>query len=331
MKILYATYPMAFHTPGGGEIQLLAYQKHVPAHGIEVSLFDMWNPRFLEHDAVHFFSCMGGSSHFCGFIKKLGLPLIVSSSLWITPETRHLYPMDEIRLQLGFADRIITNSEAESRMLASLFNFPLQKFSAVYNGMEERFFNKASPETFRTHIKYDGRFVLNVGNIEPRKNQLRLAQAMKSYPELKLVLIGHARDPDYLREVLEVGGTQIMYQGPLPHDSTLLASAYAACEVFVLPSTLETPGLAALEAATQNARLVLTQEGCCQEYFGEHAVYVDPLSADSIARGIGEMAKRERPSGLATEIQKFTWKNVTPKLASIYREVGRPAKTSSHS
>ena len=29
MKVLYATYPMAFHTPGGGEVQLLAYQNVV--------------------------------------------------------------------------------------------------------------------------------------------------------------------------------------------------------------------------------------------------------------------------------------------------------------
>ena len=56
MKVLFATYPMAFHTPGGGEIQLLAYHKHLPAHRVEVTLFDPWNPRFLEHDVVHFFS-----------------------------------------------------------------------------------------------------------------------------------------------------------------------------------------------------------------------------------------------------------------------------------
>ena len=77
---------MAFHPPGGGEIQLLAYKKHLPALGVEVTLLDPWNPHFLEHDVVHFFSCIGGSSHFCAFIKKLGLPLVVSSSLWLTEQ-----------------------------------------------------------------------------------------------------------------------------------------------------------------------------------------------------------------------------------------------------
>lgn len=88
MKVLFATYPMAFHTPGGGEVQLLAYKKHLPAFGIDVSLFDPWNPRFFEHDIVHFFSCVSGSSHLCAFVKQLDLPLMVSSSLWIAEQTK---------------------------------------------------------------------------------------------------------------------------------------------------------------------------------------------------------------------------------------------------
>ena len=104
MKILFATYPMAFHTPGGGEVQLLAYSKFLPIHGVDVTLIDPWNPQFLEHDVVHFFSCVGGSLHFCSFIKKLGLPLVISSSLWITEETKMHYPMDRFYTPDEFAE-----------------------------------------------------------------------------------------------------------------------------------------------------------------------------------------------------------------------------------
>ncbi|MGS0639618.1 glycosyltransferase, partial [Citrobacter sp. VF227] len=82
MKVLFATYPMAFHTPGGGEVQLLAYRKHLPAHGVDVTLMNTWEPRFLEHDVVHFFSCISGSYHLYHFVKRLGLPLVISASLW---------------------------------------------------------------------------------------------------------------------------------------------------------------------------------------------------------------------------------------------------------
>lgn len=317
MKALFATYPMAFHTPGGGEIQLLAYRKHLPAHGVEVTLFDQWAPRFLEHDVVHFFSCIGGSVHFCHFVKQLGLPLVVSTSLWITESTRHLYPVDEIRAQLALADRAVTNSELESDMLASVLDLPRSKFATVYNGIDEFFLQQEGPEKFRRRFGIDGPFVLNVGNIEPRKNQLALVRAMRQLPGYRLVLIGHQRDPDYARQVLEEGGDQVSYLGPMPHDDILL-SAYRACALFALPSTLETPGLAALEAAAQGAPLLLTREGSCQEYFGARAQYVDPASVEAIADTMGAMLQAGGAPAAAFEAEAFTWSRTTAALRDIY-------------
>ena len=170
---------MAFHTPGGGEVQLLAYQKHLPALGVNVELMDPWNPRFLDHDLVHFFSCVGGSIHLCNFVKRLGLPLVISSSLWITEETRHLYPVDEIRGQLSLADRIITNSEMESDTLSRVLCIARDRFASVYNGVDAVFAERPPAHLFREHFGLAGEFVLNVGNVEARKNQLVLAQAMR--------------------------------------------------------------------------------------------------------------------------------------------------------
>jgi|GEM_PF-6367712 len=44
MKVIFATRPMASQTPGGGEIQLLAYEVHLCKTGVEERLFDLWNP-----------------------------------------------------------------------------------------------------------------------------------------------------------------------------------------------------------------------------------------------------------------------------------------------
>lgn len=328
MKVLFATYPMAFHTPGGGEVQLLAYKEHLPQHGVEVKLFDPWTPRFLDHDIVHFFSCVGGSSHFCAFVKRLGLPLVVSSSLWITEATKHHYPLDEISAQLGLADRVVANSEIECDTLARVLNIPREKFVTVYNGVDDVFFEQPGAELFRRHIGTNASFVLNVGNIEPRKNQLRLAQAMKSHPDQKLLLIGHIRDQAYFNEVMQEAGSQAIYVGPLPHDSELLRSAYQACALFCLPSTLETPGLAALEAAALGAPLVVTSEGSCREYFGDSAIYVNPEDSGEIAQHIGQAllktgADHDRAQGRAVAAlgRDFSWSATTARLAQIYTKL----------
>jgi glycosyltransferase involved in cell wall biosynthesis len=318
MKVLFATYPMAFHTPGGGEIQLLAYRKHLPAHGVDVTLFDQWNPRFLEHDVVHFFSCVGGSVHFCNFVKQLGLPLVVSSSLWVTEETKHLYPIGEIHHQFSLADRVVANSDIECETLAQVFDLPREKFVTVLNGVENTFYEKVSPDLFRSNFDLHEKFVLNVGNIEPRKNQLQLVRAMKSMPELKLILIGHERDTAYARACRDEGGDQVIYLGPLPHDSALLRSAYAACDVFCLPSTLETPGLAALEAYAAGCRAAITEVGSTKEYFGNRVEYLAPADTDSIARAIHNAAKADAISQSDSDRQQLNWQNVVQPLQSIY-------------
>ena len=316
MKVLFATYPMAFHTPGGGEIQLLAYRKHLPAHGVDVSLFDPWNPRFLDHDVVHFFSCVGGSVHFCNFVKQLGLPLVVSSSLWVTDATKHLYPIDEIRHQFSLADRVVANSDIECDTLAQVFQLPREKFVTVYNGVEEAFYKPVSPELFRDHFNIREPFLLNVGNIEPRKNQLALMHAMKSIPELKVVLIGHQRDPEYARACLEAGGSQVMYLGALPHESPLLRSAYSACEAFCLPSTLETPGLAALEAHAAGSRLAVTRVGSTEEYFADHVSYLAPEDVSSITQSIRQALTIERTS--VRPERDLRWQAVLSPLKELY-------------
>lgn len=322
MKVLFATYPMAFHTPGGGEIQLLAYEKHLPQHGVGVTLFDQWKPRFLEHDLVHFFSCVGGSVHLCHFVKQLGLPLVVSSSLWVTEETKHLYPCDEIRHQFLLADRVIANSKIECETLARTLDLPREKFVSVLNGVDDLFFDPVPPHRFRDTFNITGSFVLNVGNIEPRKNQLALIQAMKQMPELQLVLIGHERDPAYAQTCREEGGDQVRFLGPITHTDPLLRSAYAACEVFCLPSTLETPGLAALEAYAVGAHIAITEVGSTREYFGHasNVQFLDPASVPTIVEAIrSARAEKDRaPSSLLNDARSLSWRNITSNLANAY-------------
>jgi glycosyltransferase involved in cell wall biosynthesis len=322
MNVLFTTYPMAFHTPGGGEIQLLKYFEQLNTTEVNITLFNQWDPKFLEHDIVHFFSCIGGSVHFCAYIKKIGLSLVVSPNLWIIEDAKHLYPFDEIRNIFVMADIVIGNSDAEGNLMASVFNIPRDKFVTVYNGVDESFFDDISAELFKKQFDFYDPFILNVANIEPRKNQLRLIQAMKHFPQLKLVLIGHIRDEQYAQQCFDAGGDQVHYLGALPHDSLLLRSAYKACELFALPSTLETPGLAALEAAATGAKILITSEGCTNEYFGQGVIYIDPNSEESIKNGIADSIIANRNSLLKLAVNaNFTWKHVISNLLAHYKAV----------
>ena len=319
--IMYATYPMAFHTPGGGEVQLNAYISHINKERYIIKRFDQWKPNFKDHGLMHFFSCVGGSVHFCNFVKELGIPIVISSSLWITPETKNQYPTDEIKLQMSFADKIVTNSIMESESLSETLDIPIEKFYEVYNGVDPIFTEKPSPAIFRESYKITGPFILCVGNIEPRKNQLNLAIAMQKLPSHKLILIGHIRNQEYLSETINSGlPQQVKYVGALSHESKELRSAYQACDVFCLPSLLETPGLAAIEAVIQGCSLAVTKIGSTKEYFKDVVEYLEPSDPDSISEAIIKaMAITDNKKHLLTQIGgNLLWPNVVKRLESLY-------------
>jgi glycosyltransferase involved in cell wall biosynthesis len=318
VRVLFSTYPWAFETPGGGEIQLRKYAEYLPAHGVDVQLHDMWRANLADVSLVHFFSSIGGSVHFCNYVRQRGVPLVISSSLWLTPDTAHLYPVDEIRTQLSLADVVVTNSDVESDLLAGVLALPRDRFMTVMNGFDTRFSEPQDPNLFRTAFAIDGKFILNIGNIEPRKNQLGLVRALAGHP-VPLVLLGHKRDEAYAAQVLAEGGSQVRYIGPLDHADPRLASAFAACSAFALPSTLETPGLAALEAAAAGAPLVVTSEGPTRDYFGGHAQYVDHRDPQDIRRGIDLALSGAQGTGLKAHVaSRFGWPKVTEALVEVY-------------
>jgi glycosyltransferase involved in cell wall biosynthesis len=322
MRILFNTYPVAFDCIGGGEIQLLKTKEALEALGVVVSLFDTWDPQLDRHDLVHFFSVQGGSINFCSHVKRKGLPLVISPVLWLGEE-KEAYPLGEIRDLLHLADRALPNSHAELRLLADSFGLPATHFSVVPNGVDPDFARPVSPQVFRSACDLRGPFLLNVANIEPRKNQLTLIRAMKSL-DVPLVLLGNVRDDEYFRQCLREGENLVRYLGYLENGSDLLVSAYKACEALVLPSLLETPGLAALEAAAAGARIVITEVGSTREYFGEYATYVNPHDERDINRGIAAELAACRDEALRRRIlSRYTWTHAARQTMAVYETLIR--------
>jgi len=153
----------------------------------------------------------------------------------------------------------------------------------VPNGADERF-KDGDPKEFIDKYGIE-KFVLYAGRIEPRKNQLNFIKAMKGFNS-PVVFIG---DPvsdyaDYYKRCQDAADSNMHFLGHVEHDSSLLSSAYAACEVFALTSWFETPGLCALEAALAGAKVVITDGGCTREYFKDMVVYARPDDPSDIRR-----------------------------------------------
>lgn len=330
-KVLIATYPWAFFTPGGGEIQLMKIYEHVKSSNIDISLFDQWNPPSGEV-LYHFFSAMGGSLDFLRYIKSKGNQIAQSSSLWLTDENIDNYPVSYISEQFSFSDIIVANSKAEKNMLIHFSITREEKIRVVYNGFDKRLLylrDRCLPrsEILEKHGLHEGDYVVFVGNIERRKNLDILIEACRSL-EIPLIVIGGDRDPLY-REKCGIGHKGILddgllYLGYLVNSSDDFISLVKHSRALVLPSALETPGLAALEAAALGVPILVTQNGSAYEYFGDTCRYYDGASRsfDDLRNALSDIWKHPSAYIVPTNtIASYSWESVSVSQVNVYKEL----------
>jgi glycosyltransferase involved in cell wall biosynthesis len=323
MNVMYYTYPWAMDIPGGGERQMLSYSYHLSRYGVHAQRFDMWHPRFDDSPIFHCFSVMPGVAELCNYAKKnKKKKLVVSPNLWVTEETKSDYPFAYIWNIFEIADAIVVNSNMEADQLSRIFGMDRQKFFTIYNGVESDFLIPESGEIFKKLYGFDEPYVLNIANVEPRKNQIPFLKAMKeALPGHKLVTIGSIRDQYYFDKCVEFGGSSFVHLGPYPYASEVIRSAIAGCEFFAMPSLLETPSIAALEAAASGAKILITSAGSTTEYFDQTVSYINPWDHDSMVNGIHK-AVQLSPANSTWQVRyHFMWTKVMPSLVDFYRNL----------
>jgi glycosyltransferase involved in cell wall biosynthesis len=191
-------------------------------------------------------------------------------------------------------DVLLPNSIAERELIHRDFPFTQNKPSyIVSNCIDFDLFNNINI-TRDWGIKRNlDVFILCVGRIEPRKNQLRLVQAMRE-SEIPVVMIGRQMSPEYYRLVkqsMKLSDVLIEEVG-----QKQLKQIYAAARVHVLPSIYETPGLASLEAGVMGCNIVTSEIGSQREYFGDMVEYCNPYDLVSINNAVRKALHRKWPN-----------------------------------
>lgn len=219
---------------------------------------------------------------------------------------------------LEMSDALLPNTRAEQELLKRDFGADEKKFHVIPNAADSRFYG-ADPAPFIEQFGMHD-FVLCVARVEPRKNQLRLVQALREL-ELPAVFIGkmEAASP-YVQACRRTAGPGVLWLDHLPHEQ--LAPAYAAAKVHALVSWYETPGISSLEAGLAGANIVSTARGGTREYFEERAFYCEPDDAASIRRAVQAAFAKEKDTRLQQHIHaNFTWERVAALTERVYQEM----------
>ena len=182
-------------------------------------------------------------------------------------------------------------------------------------------------------FQFSGPFILNVGDLQPRKNQIGLIKAfaklVRAYPQIKHKLALAGKDTwfaDRVREAARDSGVadRIHFFGFVTDDDLL--RLYNACDLFVFPSFYEGFGLPALEAMACGRAVVCSSASALPEVVDGAAILADPNSVDEIARAMAdllldaEMRTRMERLGLR-RAALFNWQNTAQRTLEVYHEV----------
>ena len=183
------------------------------------------------------------------------------------------------------ADAVVAISEQTKRDLIDLMHVPEEKIRVVYQSCEPQFWQPVSDaqvEAVREKYGLPGRYVVSIGTVEERKNQLCAIEAMKQLPDdVALVIVGRPRGAYGRRVAAAADGRRVrLLSGVAFSDFPAL---YTGAVASVYMSRFEGFGIPVLESLCCGCPVVTSNVSSMPEAGGDAALYAAPDDHAAVA------------------------------------------------
>lgn len=233
------------------------------------------------------------------------------------------------------ATHILADSRATADDLVSLYGVSSSKVSVLLSGVNTRFTQKIPSQVLMTtRKKYsleDFPYIFTVGTVQPRKNYVRLIQALVQLRakgiDIHLVIAGGKGwldNPIYQAIADNRMEDYVHFIGFAADEDLPALYKNATCLAF--PSLYEGFGLPVLEAMAAGVPVLTSNVSSLPEVAGDAAITVDPYNVDAITDGLQKLildtTLRDTliRKGLA-RAKQFTWEKSARQLLSIYQDL----------
>lgn len=249
------------------------------------------------------------------------------------------HPIDRVRHHeahflrgLKRAQHVIVVSEAIRREMIAELHFPVDRVSAVHNGIGPQFAPQSSEEIefVRRSLGLPEKFFLCVGTVEPRKNLGTVIRAFIDLPApvraaCPLILAGPwgwRTEAD--RELFEGSGRAAgaKHLGYVP--AAQLPTLYGAARVLLYPSHYEGFGLPAIEMLACGGAVLASTAAALKEVMGPIGQLLEPLDVSAwreamrlAATDDGYLAELKR--GGLEHASQFNWARAARETLAVYR------------
>jgi glycosyltransferase involved in cell wall biosynthesis len=244
---------------------------------------------------------------------------------------------DNVKKSVERSARIITISKNSKSEISKFYGLPKSEIDIVYPGIDQSiFFRWPKNEVEKVKARYGiyGKYILFVGNIEPRKNLKNLLLAYeklddKTRTEYSILLVG-ARGwlDDEIFDIIErlrLAGNHIQQPNDYVTDRDRVA-IYSGASLFVYPSQYEGFGIPPLEAMACGVPTITSDNSSLPEAVGNGARQVSAGSVDQLTQAIKEVLQDKKEQQVLIEkgfkqVDKFSWEQEAKKLLKTFKDI----------
>jgi glycosyltransferase involved in cell wall biosynthesis len=268
------------------------------------------------------------------------LVTVLDLAAWSHPRSFPLHKRITMKIQarhaIQTASHIVAISQATASDVSRRFSLSPEQISVAPLGCGERFFNPGPLEPGTILTALPDSYVLYLGQVQPRKNLLRLFAAfervMKEHPALPhhLVLaggLGWQNEAIYRAAKASPMADRILFFDYLP--DALVPAMVARADVLVLVSLWEGFGLPALEAMAAGTAVLASDCSSLPEVVGDAGVLVAPEDVDAIAEGLARLLldaglRAEREKKGRERAREFTWERTAQIIVDAAQRLTPP-------
>lgn len=229
------------------------------------------------------------------------------------------------------ADMVIAISEQTKCDLVDMMHVPEEKIRVVYQSCDPIFWNPPSATLPPSHsaVQLPERYIIAVGTVEERKNQVAAVRALALLPEdVCLVVVGRPRGnyPQQVRRVAKELGVVhrvIFLQNAAFSDFPAL---YRGAVASVYMSVFEGFGIPVLESLCCDCPVVTSNVSSMPEAGGDAALYAAPDDYRTLAAHLSRLLSD--PAFRNSQIEKgrtqrlrFAPEKVSQDMLALYRSL----------
>ncbi len=233
------------------------------------------------------------------------------------------------RYVLNEADQVITVSQFNAGKLLSLGVRP-NKLRVIPNGYDEKLFKPVSPIEARKKLglPLNKKILLSVGNLVAVKGHTYLLDAMKfvlrKRDDVILLIIGPGSLSENLRKKTRILNLErkVFIIGEVEHEE--IPVWMNACDVFILPSLMESFGVVSIESMACGKPVVGTRVGGTPEILrsDDVGILVEPSNPKSMSEGILKAVDKEWVAETIIKYaRQYSWANIVEQIMNVYLSI----------